>query len=316
VAKRDVVGHFVTPSKRFNSSERARTAVSAALLIVVATTSTSLAAGAAPDTQKPSRDQVVETTFESVDAVIAGQWDFPARTPAPLVVIIPSQGRLDRDGRPAGLGEEPDQGMYAKLAKVLVAAGFAVFRFDKPGAGRSAPGRYSTERSNAIEAYTRAVDHARVDTSHVFLLGHSAGTDTIAGIYTRYESVNPPRGVVFLDNVVGERLSMEVKAPLLIVNPNKDPDDRFTFGEFVVETRRTASEGKLLTDLRLIDGAEPGLIEPSPSDTETLNLHPSAISAVVDWLRKSHAAGLDGARLPRSRDSRVELLHFSATAER
>ena len=32
--------------------------------------------------------------------------------------------------------------------------------------------------------------------------------------------------------------------------------------------------------------------------------------------RKSHAAGLDGARLPRSRDSRVELLQFFATADR
>lgn len=316
MANRERIGDFVTQSKRSNSSERARAAVYAASIVLVSATSTAFAAGASPDAQKPSRDQVVQTTFESVDAVIAGQWDFPARTPAPLVVIIPSQGRLDRDGRPAGLGEDPDQGMYAKLAKVLVGAGFAVFRFDKPGAGRSSPGRYATERSNAIEAYTRAVDHARVDTDHIFLLGHSAGTDTIAGIYTRYESVKAPRGVVFLDNVVGERLSMEVKAPLLIVNPNKDPDDRFTFGEFVVETRRTASEGKLLTDLRLIDGAEPGLIEPSPSDAETLNLHPSAIAAVVDWLRKSHAAGLDGARLPRSRDSRAELLQFSATADR
>jgi len=306
----------VTPSKRSNLSERARGAAGATLLTLLATTSTSLAAGAAPDTQKPSRDQVVETTFESVDAVVAGQWDFPAHTPAPLVVIIPSQGRLDRDGRPAGLGEEPDQGMYAKLSKVLVAAGFAVFRFDKPGAGRSAPGRFATERSNAIEAYTRAIDHARVDAEQVFLLGHSAGTDTIAGIYARYEAVTPPRGVVFLDSVVGERLSVEVKAPLLIVNPNKDPDDRFTFGEFVVETRRAASEGKLTTDLRLIDGAEPGLIEPSPSDEETLNLHPSAISAIVEWLRKSHAAGLDGARLPRSRDSSAKLLQFFTTANR
>ena len=33
-----------------------------------------------------------------------------------------------------------------------------VFRFDKPGAGRSAPGHYATERSNAIE---RAVVLAR-----------------------------------------------------------------------------------------------------------------------------------------------------------
>jgi hypothetical protein len=117
--------------------------------------------------------------------------------------------------------------------------------------------------------------------------------------------------VVFLDSVVGERLSIEVRAPLLIVNPNRDPDDRFTYGEFVVETRRATSEGKLATDLQLIDGAEPGLIEPSAADDERLNLHPIAIRAVVDWLRKAHAQNLDNAALPRPRDQKVGLLQFA-----
>ena len=300
-------------TKRSSATERARLVIFAALFALHAAASTVLAAGSAPGgATQPSRDQVVETTFESVDATIAGQWDFPQGTPAPLVVIIPSQGRLDRDGRPPGLGEEPDQGMYAKLAKSLVAAGFAVFRFDKPGAGRSSPGRFATERSNAIEAYTRAVDHARVETDNVFLLGHSEGTDSIAGIFARYEAVRRPRGVVFLDSVVGERLSIEVRAPLLIINPNRDPDDRFTYGEFVVETRRATSEGKLATELRLIDGAEPGLIEPSPAEDERLNLHPAAIGAVVEWLRKSHAQTLHGAALPRPREGNAGLLQFAA----
>lgn len=252
-----------------------------------------------PTTGTADRGRVVETTFESVDAVIAGQWDFPARTPAPLVVLIPSQGRLDREGRPPGLGEEPGHGMYGELAEALVKAGFAVFRFDKPGAGRSAPGQYATERSNAIEAYTRAVDHARVDRDHVFLLGHSLGSDSIAGIFPRYESVVRPKGVIFFDSTVGERMSLDVKASLLIVNPNKDPDDRYTFGEFVVEARSVAPGGKLETSLVLIDDAEPGLLAPTVREEEKLELHPRAIAAAVEWLRKHHArpSGTDGARL-------------------
>jgi len=297
--------------------QRSRVAAGvAAVLTISLPAPTARAAGAAPGTSTTPRDQVVQTTFESVDAVLAAEWDFPAHTPAPLVVLIPCQGRLDRDGRPAGLGEEPVEGMYAKLAKALVGAGFAVFRFDKPGAGRSAPGRFATERSNAIEAYTRAVDHARIDTDQVFLLGHSEGTDTIAGIYSRYEAVAPPKGVVFLDSVVGERMSMEVKAPLLIINPNKDPDDRFTYGEFVVETRKSASEGKLATDLKLIEGAEPGLLAPSVGETETLDLHPSAITAVVEWLRKAHAANLKGVSLPRSRGREIDLIQFTRPLDR
>lgn len=270
--------------------------------IVAATWLVPLYAIAAPPPPTPEtadRGRVVETTFESVDAVIAGQWDFPARTPAPLVVLIPSQGRLDREGRPPGLGEEPGHGMYGELAEALVKAGFAVFRFDKPGAGRSAPGHYATERSNAIEAYTRAIDHARVDRDHVFLLGHSLGSDSIAGIFPRYEAVSPPNGVIFFDSTVGERMSLDVKAPLLIVNPNKDPDDRYTFGEFVVEARSVAPGGTLETSLVLIDDAEPGLLAPTVREEEKLELHPRAIAAAVEWLRKHHAgpSGTDGARL-------------------
>jgi pimeloyl-ACP methyl ester carboxylesterase len=219
-------------------------------------------------------------------------------------VLIPSQGRLDREGRPPGLGEEPGHGMYGELTDALVNAGFAVFRFDKPGVGRSAPGQFATERSNAIEAYGRAIDHARVDRDHVFLLGHSLGSDTIAGIYSRYEVVTPPSGVIFFDSTVGERMSLDVKAPLLIVNPNKDPDDRYTFGEFVVEARSVAPGGKLETSLVLIDDAEPGLLAPMVQGDEKLELHPRAIAATIEWLRKRHAgsAATDGARLesPRS----------------
>jgi pimeloyl-ACP methyl ester carboxylesterase len=199
--------------------------------------------------------------------------------------------------------------MYGELADALVNAGFAVFRFDKPGVGRSAPGHFATERSNAIEAYGRAIDHARVDRDNVFLLGHSLGSDSIAGIFPRYEAVAPPRGVIFLDSTVGERMSLDVKAPLLIVNPNKDPDDRYTFGEFVVEARSVAAGGKLETSLVLIDDAEPGLLAPMVQGEEKLELHPRAIAATIEWLRKRHAGppAPDGARLqvPRSGASRT-----------
>lgn len=266
-----------------------RTLTVAVVAITTGLVGAARAVSPAPSPPTPDRDRRVQTTFESVDATLAGQWDFPARTPAPLVVLIPSQGRLDRDGRLPGVGDASGGGMYAELSDALVAAGFAVFRFDKPGAGRSASGHFATERSNAIEAYTRAIDHARVDRDNVFLVGHSMGCDSIAGIFSRFAALVPPRGVVFLDNMVGERMSLEVKSPLLIVNPNKDPDDRYTFGEFVVESRSIAPEGKLSTTLVLVDDAEPGMLAPLIEGSETFELHPRAIGATVEWLRKTHA---------------------------
>jgi hypothetical protein len=260
-------------------------AAALATLVLFAGTPTAGAAPAGPSSPTQTRASIVETTFKSVDAVIAAQWDFPERSPAPLVVLIPAGGRIDRNGWHAGTGQSPEHGIYAALARELVRAGFAVFRFDKPGAGKSSRGRFSTERSNALEAYTRAVDHARIDPDNAFLIGHAGGTDTIAGIYPRYAEVLPPSGVVFLNNSVGETDSLRIEAPLLIVNAGKNPDDRLQYGSFIVETRDKRGEGKLDTDLVILEHAEPGLLAPTESGSETVyTVDPAAVSATVSWL--------------------------------
>jgi pimeloyl-ACP methyl ester carboxylesterase len=230
---------------------------------------------------------------------LAGQWDFPERSPAPLVVIVPSSPRLDRNGWPPAVGEEFGKGLYARIADTLVSNGFAVFRFDGPGTGRSGRGRYATDRSNALEAYTRAVDHARVDPDNVFMLGHSTGSGTVASIYGRYESVVPPAGVIFLDNSVGEQMSLQIDAPLLIVNPGKDPDGRFQYGEFVAEARGNHEREPLETEVVILMDAERGaLAPPDPEHPNTIRLHPKAVTALVRWLREQHAesAGRSAAR--------------------
>ena len=244
-----------------------------------------VAAPAGPSSETSKRPSVAETTFKSVDATIAAQWDFPERSPAPLVVLIPAGGRIDRNGWNPGIGESSDQGMYAQITRDLVRAGFAVFRYDKPGAGKSGRGRYATERSNALEAYTRAVDHARIDPDSVFLVGHAGGTDTIAGIYGRYETILPPAAVVFLNNAVGESESLAVTAPLLIVNAGKNPDDKLQYGRFIVEAREKHTESKLETELILLEKAEPGLLAAIEKGDDTIyTIDPAAVRATISWL--------------------------------
>ncbi|MFQ5351786.1 MAG: hypothetical protein ACE5D3_01795, partial [Candidatus Binatia bacterium] len=105
------------------------------------------------------------------------------------------------------------------------------------------------------------------------------------------ESVLRPAGVILLDNSVGERDSLRIKAPVLIVNAGKDPDDKFQYGRFVSEARNKVAEGRLETELVLIDDAEAGLLAPVPADGHaSYGLHPKAIDAVIDWLRR-HKTG-------------------------
>ncbi len=254
-----------------------------ALIAVAATPVPESSSAPQPGERSPRSEEVVETTFKSVDAIVAAQWDFPAQSPAPLVVIVPTGGTIDRNGWRTGLGEAPEQGIYGKLSRDLVKNGFAVFRYDKPGAGRSSRGRFATERSNALEAYTRAVDHGRIDPTRVFLLGHSVGTDTIAGIYPRFEAITKPAGVVLLSSRVGETASLRIDAPTLIVNAS-DPDDKTLYGSFVVEARARDHTPPLETELVIVEGAD-GILSRQESGGEVkLSLAPQERDAVLQWL--------------------------------
>ncbi|HYC57715.1 MAG TPA: alpha/beta fold hydrolase [Candidatus Binatia bacterium] len=239
-----------------------------------------------------ARAEIVETTFKSVDATVAAQWEFPARTPAPLVVLIPASEALDRHGLPPGYGADLDTGIYAQLSKRLVAAGFAVFRFDSPGTGRSSPGRYATVRSNALEAYTHAVEHAKVDPDKVFLFGHAWGTDTIVGIWSRYAQVRKPAGVVLFSNMVGETDIVQVDSPTLIVVSDKLPDDLYQRGRFCADARDNFKEKKLETKLVTIPAAEPTLLAPveKAGGSKIMLLDPRAVDAVLEWLQAHSGA--------------------------
>jgi hypothetical protein len=258
----------------------------AAAVLVLSTWAPALAATTTSD-PKLQGIETVETTFKSVDATVAAQWEFPSRTPAPLVVLIPASEALDRNGLPPGYGEDPASGIYAQFAKKLLAAGFGVFRFDSPGTGRSSQGTYATVRSTALEAYTRAIDHAKVDPDRVFLFGHGSGTDSIVGIYSRYVQIKPPAGVILLANIVGETDIVTVDAPTLIVVSDKTPDDLYQHGRFCCDARDRFTGKKLETKLVTIPGAEPTLLAPieGPSGRKNVSLDPRAVDAIIEWLQ-------------------------------
>jgi len=283
--------HSATPAALvFGSPARARRLSAFALVAAVAALLVApplaCALADAPSATGPAVEKV-ETTFASVDATVSAQWEFPARTPAPLIVILPASEAVDRDGLPPGYGEDPATGIYAQLARKLLDAGFAVFRFDSPGTGRSGTGQFSTVRSTALEAYTRAVDHPKVDGSHVFLLGHSASTDSVVGIYARYEAIRPLAGVILLANLVGETDIVQVAAPTLIVVSDKTPDDIYQHGQFPTDARSRFTEKKLETQLVSIPGAEGTLLSPIDKNGggKLYSIDPRAVDATLEWLR-------------------------------
>ncbi|MFN2424920.1 MAG: alpha/beta hydrolase [Candidatus Binatia bacterium] len=263
-----------------------RACVAATSALLLAAPALSFALTSPPAATSPAIEKV-ETTFGSVDATVSAQWEFPAKTPAPLVVLLPASEAVDRDGLPPGYGEDPATGIYAQFARKLLDAGFAVFRYDSPGTGRSSAGQFSTVRSTSLEAYTRAVDHPKVDRQHVFLLGHSASTDSAVGIYSRYAAACPVAGVILLANIVGETDLVQVDAPTLIVVSDKTPDDIYQHGQFPTDARSRHTGKKLETKLVTLPGAEATLLTPIDKNGggKLYSIDPRAVDATLEFLR-------------------------------
>lgn len=97
------------------------------------------------------------------------------KAPYPAVVLIGGAGPADRDGTVAGIP------MMGQVARDLVAAGFAVVRYDKRGVGQSG-GRAETATLNdyaddarAVILYLQKQRKKDVDRRRIAVLGHAEG---------------------------------------------------------------------------------------------------------------------------------------------
>ena len=120
--------------------------------------------------------EVRQVAFDNAKAAVrlAGTLTLP-RAPGrhPVIVLIPGQGEVDRDGTLFG------HQFYLVLADDLTRRGFAVLRSDKRGLGGSG-GKFSTATSldfaSDIEAGLAFLrSRPDIDTSRIGLIGHSEG---------------------------------------------------------------------------------------------------------------------------------------------
>ncbi|MER3458141.1 MAG: alpha/beta hydrolase [Chloroflexota bacterium] len=169
-----------------------------------------------------------EVSFQSEDGTrLAGQLDRPpGQANPPLVFIIHHSGAVDRDA-------------YQYLAARLVPAGYAVFRFDKRGTGRSEGTYGCCEDSDALAAYRAAVAQDGIDMSRVFIIAQSIGTQILAKRFEEFARIYRPAGVVLLSSLLPAEDILAIKAPLHIIISDSKPD-LAALGEGAVKAHRAA----------------------------------------------------------------------------
>jgi uncharacterized protein len=138
-------------------------------------------AAASATTAVPRRAEAASDlpiSLETATGMLYGTLTLPARTPAPIVLIVAGSGPTDRDGNSA-LGVRSDT--YKLLAQALEARGVATLRYDKRAVGASAAAmkaegdlRFDTYVQDAAGWLALLRDDARFPS--VTVAGHSEGS--------------------------------------------------------------------------------------------------------------------------------------------
>ncbi len=210
-----------------------------------------------------------EMVFAGDNVRLSGQIDYPTTPPHqrsyPLMFVLHHAGSDDREG-------------YRDFADAGLAAGYAVFRWDKRGTGRSGAGGRGSTTQDAVNAYEIALEQDQIDHRHVIILAQDAGTGLLGSSFGLFARVQHPHGVVLATNRLDEKAIEAIEAPLLIVMGQQDWNPWQKFGKAVCDAHNTAY--KHGATYYVAPHANRMLI-----DERTGRFHYGAGSVIEDWLK-------------------------------
>ncbi|MFN8530309.1 MAG: hypothetical protein U0670_17045 [Anaerolineae bacterium] len=156
---------------------------------------------------------VQELIFAGDGVRLAGQIDYPAHQAPqmgfPLLFVLPQATCSARE-------------QYDEFAAVALDRGYAVFRWDKRGTGRSGWSGTGSAVQDTVNAYDAAVRMPNVNRSQVVIMAVGAGTSLLGSCYGLFARVQQPMGVLLIANMLDEQEITAINARVQIVNGAND----------------------------------------------------------------------------------------------
>ncbi|MCA0456976.1 MAG: alpha/beta hydrolase [Chloroflexi bacterium] len=210
-----------------------------------------------------------ELVFAGDGVRLDGQMDYPyvsARQKTfPLMFILHHAGCDDREG-------------YQDFAQAGLASGYAVFRWDKRGTGRSGAGGAGSTTQDAVNAYEVALEQAKIDRKRVVILAQAAGTGLLGDSYGLFARAQMPYGVVLATNALDEQAVLAIESRLLVMMGENDWRPWQKYGKAVCESHNTAyKHGAYYYVAPYADRML--------KDPRTNEFHFGANTALQDWLQ-------------------------------
>lgn len=151
--------------------------------------------------------------FAGDNVYLAGQIDYPTNPPPlsghPLVFILPHAGCTDLEG-------------YQEHALCFLKVGWAVFRWDKRGTGRSGSGGVGSPMRDALQAYRTSIEQKHIARARVIIFAQSEGTALLGEAYAQFAGIQRPLGVILASNMLDEAAVLSIDVPILFVTGDGD----------------------------------------------------------------------------------------------
>lgn len=219
-----------------------------------------------------------EVHFISEGVELAGELDLPLRKDlAPLVFIIHHSGPVTRDA-------------YGYMAELLIEAGFAVFRFDKRGVGKSGGEYGCCEAKDALAAYQAAVTQPGIDPTRILIVAQSIGTIHLADRFAEFVAIRPPLGVVLLSSLLGPEQIRAIAAPVHVIVADSEEALAAISVDAVEAHRQTWPYGATYF---VADHSEHTLFDIADGPIDWSNpgwirrYHRGAMQSMIDWLKEA-----------------------------
>ncbi len=201
---------------------------------------------------------------------LTGQIDYPfsqsQSSNFPLLFILHHAGCDDREG-------------YRHFAEAGLVAGYAVFRWDKRGTGRSGAGGYGSTTQDAVNAYEIALEQPHIDRKQVVILAQDAGTGLLGSSFGLFARLQRPYSVVLATNMLNAEAVQAIDSRLLVLMGQHDWNPWQEYGKAVSEAHnQTCRHG---AQYYVAPYADRMLM-----DSRTGRFHYGANHTLQDWLRE------------------------------
>jgi uncharacterized protein len=217
--------------------------------------------------------RVKEFMFAGDGVVLAGRIDYPV-TPTPpngfpLMFMLHHAGSNSLEE-------------YQPYAEIALDAGYAVFRWDKRGSGRSGGGGGGSTTQDAVNAYEIALDQPNVCPQQVVIMAQGAGTGLLGSSYGLFARYQPPQGAILVSNLLDAEEILALPIPLQVVMGQNDWRDTDEFGEQACMAHNAAY--KHSASFYLAKQADRSL-RVAETNGDVQIFHSGARKAMIDWLR-------------------------------